>query len=233
MIAIRKSEDRGHFHQDWLDSHHTFSFDTYHDPRHMNFRSLRVINEDRVSPERGFPMHPHSNMEILTFIVSGELQHQDSLGSRETIHAGEVQRISAGRGIRHSEANPSSDQEVHLLQIWIYPEKNDLEPGYEQRRFSSTGKGQTGLRLIGSHDGHDGSVLIHQDVSLYAGELDAGQGIDYRLETGRHAWLQVIEGTLSLNGKRLEAGDGAAVSNEQLLHAEAQTQSQFLLFDLN
>lgn len=230
MINLRKSEERGHFRADWLDSRHTFSFDTYQDPAHMHFRALRVINEDRVAAGAGFPLHPHRDMEIITFILSGALEHQDDLGHREIIRAGQLQRITAGTGIRHSEANPSADEEVHLLQIWIFPETKDLPPSYETRRFDAVDA--AGLRLLAARDGRQGSAVVHQDVSLYAGTLTAGGHIEHRLATGRHAWLQMTEGELTLNGTSLAAGDGAAVSDEAALQLSAKGKVSFILFDL-
>lgn len=229
MINLRKSEERGVTREPWLDSRHSFSFAGYHDPRWMGFRALRVINDDRVAPAAGFPLHPHSDMEILTFIHAGALEHRDSLGHRETIGAGEVQRITAGRGIRHSEYNPSATEEVRLLQIWILPEDTGLEPSYETRRFSGNGDG---LRLIASHDGRDGSAVIRQDVSLYAGRLESGAALAYRLASGRHAWLQLVAGRVGLNGTPLNEGDGAAVSDERELLLSSATGGEFLLFDL-
>lgn len=230
MITLRKSTERGHYRADWLDSRHTFSFDTYHDPAHMGFRALRVINEDRVAPGAGFPLHPHRDMEIVTFILAGALEHRDDLGHREVIRAGEVQRISAGTGIRHSETNPSGKEEVHLLQIWIFPAEKGLAPSYETRRFSSVAS--DGLRLIASRDGRKGSAVIHQDVSLYVGGLAAGSRHEHLLTPGRHAWLQVTGGELTLNGIPLAAGDGAAASEESELELAAVSETAFLLFDL-
>lgn len=232
MITVRKSQDRGHAREEWLDSYHSFSFDTYHDPEQMGFRSLRVINEDRVEPGRGFPLHPHRDMEILTFVLEGELAHQDNLGSREVIHAGEVQRITAGSGIMHAEFNPSAKEAVHLLQIWIDPDQKGLAPSYESRRYAEATAGD-GMRLIASASGRDGSAHIHQDANLYAAKLARGGNIDYRLIEGRHAWLQVTKGALVLNGESLAAGDGAAISNEELLTISAAKDSHFVLFDLN
>jgi quercetin 2,3-dioxygenase len=230
MIELRKSAERGHFRADWLESRHTFSFDTYHDPAYMGFRSLRVINEDRVAPGAGFPLHPHRDMEIITFILAGALEHRDDLGHREIIHAGEVQRISAGTGIRHSEANPSATEEVHLLQIWIFPESKGLVPGYETRRFAASG--DNGLFLLASRDGREGSAVVHQDVSLYAGLLPAGSQLEHSLAIGRHSWLQMTGGELNLNGTALATGDGAAVSEERTLELTASSETSFLLFDL-
>jgi len=230
MITIRKSEDRGLVRENWLESRHTFSFDTYHDPDWMRFRNLRVINEDWVAPGNGFPMHPHRDMEIVTFILEGALEHRDSMGNRETIRAGELQRITAGSGIRHSEANPSDSETVHLLQIWIFPDEKGLEPSYEVRRFGFSGNG---LRVIASRDGRDGSAVINQDVSVFAGSIDSQGRLDYSLTPGRHAWIQVIEGQGELNGNLLSMGDGAAVSEEPGLALEAKDVWRFLLFDLN
>jgi redox-sensitive bicupin YhaK (pirin superfamily) len=230
MITVRKSQERGHVQEDWLDSRHTFSFGEYHDPGHMGFRALRVINEDRVQPGRGFPLHPHHDMEIITFIIEGMLEHRDDMGNRETIRAGEIQRITAGAGIRHSEANPSDHEPVHLLQIWIFPEKKGLPPGYEMKRFASAPGNE--LSLLISRDGRKGSALLHQDAAVYFAKLEAGRNLEWSLPTGRHAWLQVIDGSLDLNGTRLESGDGAAVSDEEMLKLAGREASRFILFDL-
>ncbi|NIQ98133.1 MAG: pirin family protein [Desulfuromonadales bacterium] len=232
MIKVRKSQERGHTRESWLDSYHTFSFDTYQDPEHTQFRTLRVINEDWVAPARGFPLHPHRDMEIFTFVISGVLEHKDSLGGHERIAAGEVQRITAGSGIRHSEANPSSSEEVHLLQIWIFPEEKGLEPGYEKKSFAA-GDNDEALRLIASPDGRGDSAVIHQNVALYTGSLQAGGQLDYSLGEGRHAWLQIITGDVAVNGCHLSDGDGAAVSDEGLLDIQASSDTRFILFDLN
>jgi quercetin 2,3-dioxygenase len=231
MITLRPSAERGHFRSDWLDSFHTFSFDTYQDPRHMGFRSLRVINEDRVAPGQGFPLHRHENMEVITIIADGQLKHEDSLGHGSVIGPGEVQRFSAGTGIRHSEFNPSAEKEVHLLQIWIIPEKKGLPPSYEQKRFDPADS-QGSLRLIASRDGRDGSITLHQDAALFRGDLMTGQTLEYSLAWNRHAWLQMIEGDLFVNGTRMKAGDGAAISDEPQLRLRAGENASFLLFDL-
>lgn len=231
MITLRKSQDRGHFSTDWLDSSHTFSFDTYHDPEHMGFRTLRVINEDRVQAGGGFPLHPHRDMEILSFVLEGALKHRDNLGHEEVIRAGEVQRISAGTGVMHSEFNPSDSEEVHFLQIWIIPEKKGLKPSYEKRQFEP--RGRNSLRLLASRDGKGGAAIIHQDVVLYAGEVEAGHTIDYPLKEGRHAWVQVISGELELGAERLASGDGAAVSEERVLSLSTAREAKFILFDLS
>lgn len=231
MITVRKSQDRGHFQADWLDSYHTFSFDTYYDPVHMGFRTLRVINQDRVRAGAGFPLHPHRDMEILSFVLAGDLKHKDNLGHEEVIRAGEVQRITAGSGIMHSEFNPSDIEEVHFLQIWILPEEKGLKPSYEKKQFEP--KKPNSLQLLASRDGRDGSAILHQDVALYSGELEADSTIEHRLSDGRHAWIQVISGELELGGHRLEAGDGAAISEERALGIAAQNKASFILFDLN
>jgi redox-sensitive bicupin YhaK (pirin superfamily) len=231
MIKLRTSRDRGHFQSDWLDSYHSFSFDTYHDPAHMGFRTLRVINQDRVAAGSGFPLHPHRDMEILSFVLSGALKHQDSLGHEGVIRAGEVQRISAGSGISHSEFNPSETEEVHFLQIWILPDQKGLAPSYEQRRFNG-GEPNT-LRLIASRDGHNDSAVIHQDVSIFSGQLSSGAEQDYLIQAGRHIWLQLVQGQLLVNGHPLSPGDGIALSQESRLQLEASSDAHFLLFDLN
>lgn len=231
MITLRKSNERGRFTSDWLDSRHTFSFDTYQDPQHMGFRTLRVINQDRVAPGQGFPLHPHKDMEILSFVLEGALKHRDSLGNEGIIRAGQVQRITAGSGIRHSEVNPSQDEEVHFLQIWILPKVKGLEPGYETVSFVPTAPNR--LHLLASPDGAQGSATIRQDVRLYTATLEAGQALTYRLDAGRHAWLQLIDGEVVLSGLTLAAGDGAAISEEEQLQFRATGEARFLLFDLN
>jgi redox-sensitive bicupin YhaK (pirin superfamily) len=231
MITIRKSEDRGHFDFGWLDTYHTFSFDQYYDPAHMHFRSLRVINEDRVQPGHGFPTHSHRDMEIITYILSGALEHRDSMGNGSVIRPGDVQRMSAGTGVSHSEFNPSDTETVHLLQIWILPERRDLPPSYEEKAFSD-GDRRGRLRLIAASDGREDSVTIHQDTQLYATVLNAGQTVVHSLSEGRHAWLQIARGRVSLNEMELKQGDGAAVSNESELTIAAHDQADVLLFDL-
>jgi redox-sensitive bicupin YhaK (pirin superfamily) len=231
MITIRKSEERGHVNMGWLDTYHTFSFDQYFDPAHMHFRSLRVINEDRVQPGRGFPTHSHRDMEIITYILSGALEHKDSMGTGSVIRPGDVQRMSAGTGVSHSEFNPSETELVHLLQIWIVPRERGLPPSYEQKFFDE-GERQGKLRLIASDDGSDGSVTINQDARVYATILDAGQTAVYSLKENRYAWLQVARGTIRLNEVELNQGDGAAVSNENELVIAARDQAEVLLFDL-
>lgn len=231
MIIKRPAAERGQTRTGWLDSHHTFSFNRYYDPRWSGFRDLLVINEDFVGPSGGFGAHSHSDMEILTYIVSGSLQHKDSMGNTSVIRAGEVQRMSAGTGVTHSEFNPSSEEPVHLLQIWITPERRGAAPGYEQREFSEEERSGR-LRLIASHAGRDGSVKVHQDAEVYSGILGAGEEADFTIREGRSAWVQVVKGSVKLNGVELGAGDGAAVSAEEKLSLRADEPSEVLLFDL-
>lgn len=232
MITIRKSSERGHFNFGWLDTYHTFSFDQYYDPNYMAFRSLRVINEDRVHPGRGFPTHPHRDMEIITYILKGALQHRDSMGNSSIIRPGEVQRMSAGTGVSHSEANPSQTEPVHLLQIWIIPNQMGLDTSYEQKFFAEDEK-RNQLRLVASTNGRDGSVTVHQDVNLYASVLDGGSEVAYELNPNRYAWLQVARGAVTLNGMNLDQGDGAAISKESDLRINGREPSEVLLFDLD
>jgi quercetin 2,3-dioxygenase len=229
MIEIRHRDERGHFDHGWLNTYHTFSFDRYYDPSHMGFRALRVINEDRVAPAQGFGTHPHRDMEILTYILEGALEHKDSMGTGSIIRPGEVQRMSAGTGVTHSEFNPSRTEPVHLLQIWILPEARGLKPSYEQRQFSR-GEMRGRLRLVAGHDPVDGAVKIHQDVQLFATILD-GESVKYELLPARYAWLQIAKGAIELHGKKLEAGDGCAVAEERNL--ELSGNGEALLFDLN
>lgn len=231
MITLRRSRERGHFDHGWLNTFHTFSFDQYYDPRYMNFRTLRVINEDFVAAGCGFPTHGHRDMEIITYILEGALRHEDSMGNGSVIRPGDVQRMSAGTGVRHSEKNDSPDEGVHLLQIWILPDTVDLEPGYEQKAFSEDERrGQ--LRLIASSDGRDGSVTVHQDVSLFASILGAGESVKYDMDQTRYGWLQVARGAVDVNGQRAEQGDGVIVIGESLLEIAADQPSEILLFDL-
>jgi quercetin 2,3-dioxygenase len=231
MITIRRAEDRGQTALDWLDSRHSFSFGDYYDPAHMGFGALRVINDDRVAPESGFGAHPHRDMEILTFVLEGALEHRDSLGNGSSITAGEVQRMTAGTGIRHSEFNASSVDPVHLLQIWILPEKRGLVPGYEQRRFGPQEK-RGRLRLIASRDGRDGAVTLHQDVDLYAGVLEPGARASHTLRRGRRAWAQLARGEARVGDQLLRAGDGAALQDEAAVEINASQPTEVLLFDL-
>jgi redox-sensitive bicupin YhaK (pirin superfamily) len=231
MITIRKAADRGHTKIDWLDSRHSFSFGDYYDPQNMGFGPLRVINDDRVAPGGGFGAHPHRDMEIITYIVSGAVEHKDSLGTGSVIRPGDVQRMTAGSGIRHSEFNPSKTEPVHFLQIWIQPNQKNLTPSFEQRTLPETER-LGGLRLIASQDGRDESVTIHQDVDVYAALLKPGQSVRHSIPGGHNAWLQLIRGSISLNGQQLQPGDGAAVQQEQKLEVTAQDESELLLFDL-
>jgi len=232
MIKIRRSNERGKANYGWLDTNYTFSFSDYYDPRFMGFRDLRVINEDYIEPAQGFPKHGHRDMEIITYMISGELSHRDSMGNGETIHPNEVQRMTAGTGVLHSEYSSPTDK-THLLQIWILPEKNGLEPGYEQKYFAPEDK-QGKLRIVASRGGDDGSVKINQDVKLYSSILNSGKQVSYELSDGRHGWIQVISGAIDVNGHTLTAGDGAAISGETLLKiAATDDKSEFLLFDLN
>lgn len=231
MIEIRRSQDRGHANHGWLDTHYSFSFADYHDPRFMGFRSLRVINDDRVAPGRGFPTHGHRDMEIVTYVLEGALQHRDSLGNGSVIRPGDVQRMSAGTGVSHSEFNPSRGEALHLLQIWILPERNGLAPEYEQKTFSDAEK-RGKLPLVASPDGRDGSVTIHQDAEIYASVLGARDRVTHALKPGRHAWVQVASGKVQLNGRALEEGDGAAVSSESKLELAGVDEAEVLLFDL-
>jgi len=233
MITVRRSDERGHFDHGWLDTYHSFSFASYYDPKHMGFRSLRVINEDRVAPGGGFGTHPHRDMEIITYVLQGGLAHKDSMGNGSTIRPGDVQRMSAGTGVLHSEFNHSKDEAVHLLQIWILPDKEGVTPSYEQKFFDAESKRGV-LRLIASRDGRDGSVTIHQDADLFASVLGKGVSVEHELSAGRHAWLQVVRGKVAANGVELTAGDGAAVSAESKLTVEgSEDGSEILLFDLD
>ncbi len=231
MISVRPADQRGHFDHGWLDTYHTFSFADYYDPRNMGFRSLRVINEDRVAGGRGFGTHPHRDMEIITYVVEGALEHKDSMGNGSPITPGEVQRMSAGTGVAHSEYNGSKSDPVHLLQIWILPERQGMTPSYEQKRFPPEER-RGRLRLIGSRDAREGAVTIHQDVELYAGLLEPGEKTAHALAENRHAWVQMIRGEITLNGKTLNAGDGAAVTAETSLEFAGVASAEFLLFDL-
>ena len=231
MITLRKSEDRGHFDLGWLDTYHTFSFDRYYDPAHTHFRSLRVINEDRVAPGQGFPTHSHRDMEIITCILEGALEHRDNMGNGSVIRPGDVQRMTAGSGVSHSEFNSSRDQIVHLLQIWIMPDARNLPPSYEQKFFTAEDRSGK-LRLIASPDGSAGSVTIHQDARVYAALLNDSQLIKHTLPPNRYAWIQLARGTLTVNDLELKAGDGAAVSDEQELEIAAGENVELLLFDL-
>jgi len=228
MIEIRPSEERGHNKLSWLDSRFTFSFDQYYDPDHTQFRSLRVINEDVIAPGGGFPTHPHRDMEILTWILEGALEHRDNTGGRGVIRPGELQHMTAGRGVLHSEFNPSSKDPAHLLQIWILPERRGLDPSYEQLAFSDADlRGKFSLVA-----GPEAPITIHQDANLYIARLEKGAEASQSIAPGRHAWIQVARGAIKLNGTELKAGDGAAVSNESRIRVESREPSEVLLFDL-
>jgi len=231
MITIRPAAARGHADHGWLDSRHTFSFADYYDERHMGFRALRVINEDRVQPGQGFGTHSHRDMEIISYVLEGALQHKDSLGNGSVIRPYEVQRMSAGRGVAHSEFNSSRDELVHFLQIWILPRRRDLDPSYEQRLFPVEEQ-RNRLRLLAAEDGRDEAVTIHQDVELYGTVLDAGAEVRHDLRPGRHAWVQIARGEALVNGQPLRAGDGAAVSDEPAVGLVAVAPSEALVFDL-
>lgn len=231
MIQVRKSEDRGHFDHGWLDTYHTFSFGEYYDPEYTRFRALRVMNEDRVKPGQGFGTHPHRDMEIVTYVLAGALEHRDSMGNGEVLRPGEFQRMSAGTGITHSEFNPSDAQPVHLYQIWLFPERKGIEPSYEQKRFGDE-ELENRLRLVASPDAADGSLLIHQDARILLSRIDDGKQVRHELASGRHAWLQILRGAVSLNGLDLDTGDGAAVSEERLLTIQAKGGAEIMLFDL-
>lgn len=231
MIRVRRGSERGHFDHGWLNTYHTFSFAGYHDRAHMGFRSLRVMNEDWIGPGRGFGAHPHENMEIVTYVLSGELAHQDSLGTGSTIRPGELQRMTAGTGIVHSEFNPSTTEPVHLYQIWLFPERAGLEPSYEQKAFPEEER-RGRLRLVASPDGRDGSLTIRQDARLYLGSLEGGEEIPHELEPGRHAWVQVLRGEVRLGDFAMSAGDGAAIAEERSLAIRAGGPAEVLVFDL-
>ena len=231
MLTIRRAGARGHADHGWLDTRHTFSFADYYDPREMGFGSLRVINEDRVRPGAGFPTHGHRDMEILSYVLAGALEHRDSLGTGSVIRPGDVQRMSAGTGVMHSEYNASAAEPVHFLQIWILPERRGLAPGYEQNHFPAADR-RGRLRLVASRDGRDGSLVIHADAHVYATLLEPGQAVTHALAANRHAWVQVAHGTVTLDGEALAAGDGAAVSGEGALALAAREPAEVLVFDL-
>lgn len=232
MIRVRRSNERGKANFGWLDSSHTFSFGSYYDPAHMGFSDLRVINEDRVTPGKGFEPHSHRDMEIISYVLDGGLAHEDSMGNGSVIRPGDVQRMTAGTGVQHSEMNASKDAPVHFLQIWVLPEREGLEPGYEQKHFTAEEKAGA-LKLVGSRDGREGSVTIHQDVSLYAGILEPQDAVAMTLASGRKGWLQVVSGAVSLNDEALATGDGAAVEGVDELKLRAvEGPAEVLWFDL-
>ena len=231
MISIRKSKERGHADHGWLDTRFTFSFADYYDPKHVHFRTLRVMNDDRVAGGGGFPMHPHSDMEIVTYVLEGALEHRDSMGNGSVIKPGDIQYMSAGTGITHSEFNASETEPVHLYQIWMFPAEKGQKPTYDQKNFSEAEK-RGKLRLIASTDGRDGSVKIRQDNELYATVLGAGESVKHTLKPERHAYVQVARGSVTLNGKALETGDGAAISAEKTLELTGVKDAEVLVFDL-
>jgi len=231
MIRVRQAAERGHFDHGWLDTYHTFSFGDYYDPAHMGFRSLRVINDDRVQPSQGFGMHGHRDMEIVTYVLDGALEHRDSMGNGSIIRAGELQRMTAGTGVRHSEFNPSDKEWVHLYQIWLLPGRKGLEPGYEELAVGQEEK-RGRFRLVASPDRADGSMIIHQDARLYLASLTPGQAVSHEIGRGRGAWLQVLQGRVNCLGKDLAAGDGLAVTDEESMVVQAADLSEVLLFDL-
>ena len=229
-MQIRRSGERGHANHGWLDSHHTFSFADYHDPKQMGFRALRVINEDRVAPGQGFGRHGHRDMEIVTYVLEGALEHKDSMGNGEVLRPGEFQRMSAGTGVQHSEFNASKSDPVHFLQIWIQPDKAGHAPGYEQKTFGDDRRGK--LRVIASPDGHDDSVRIHQNASMYAALLSPGETVRHELKTGRGAWLHVVKGSVDVNGTELAAGDAVSFVEPTTIASVAKTDAEVILFDL-
>lgn len=231
MLDIIRSGDRGRADHGWLQAKHTFSFASYYNPERMQFSSLRVINEDVVQPGMGFGTHPHNDMEIVTYVISGALEHKDSMGNGSVIRPGDMQRMTAGTGVQHSEFNPSDEESVHLLQIWILPEARNLEPGYEQTFYSREDK-LNHWKLVGSRDGRDGSLTIHQDISLFASVLETGSTLDYAFDGGRRGFLQVVRGDVSCNGERLASGDAIALDGVESISVEAHTESELLLFDL-
>jgi len=231
MITIRPAAERGHGQHGWLDTRHTFSFNDYHDPRHMGFRVLRVINEDRVQPGQGFGMHGHRDMEIISYVLEGALAHRDSLGNGSVLRQGEFQCMTAGTGIRHSEFNPSDREPVHFYQIWLYPDRTDLPPRYDQREFPVEER-RNWLRLVAAPDGRDGSLSIHQNAQVFLASLTAGEEVEHKLIPARHAWLQVLRGSVVANALTLTAGDGAAISNEPAVSVVGNEASEVMLFDL-
>jgi redox-sensitive bicupin YhaK (pirin superfamily) len=231
MIQVRKATDRGHANHGWLNTYHTFSFSTYQDPQHTRFRSLRVMNEDWVAAGQGFGTHPHNDMEIVTYVLEGALEHRDSMGNGEVLRPGEFQRMTAGTGITHSEFNPSKTEPTHLYQIWLFPESKGLTPSYEQKRFDEAGR-LNQLQLVASRDAANGSLLIHQDAKIYLSQIQTGHEVALDLNANRYAWLQVLRGSVTLNGEPLQTSDGAAVSAETQLKIQATTNAEIMLFDL-
>jgi len=231
MMKIRKASERGHAEHGWLDSYHTFSFADYYDPQWMGFSSLRVINDDLVMPGMGFGTHPHRDMEIITYVLSGALEHKDSMGNGRVIRAGDVQYMAAGTGVQHSEFNPAKDEAVHLLQIWIQPDRKGVKPRYAEKSFKDAATGK--LHLVTSKAGRDGSIAVHQDADVWLAKLDAGNRVAHQLAPGRRAWVHVAEGEVTLNGETLQAGDAAALTEPMAVELAATRPAQVLLFDLN
>jgi redox-sensitive bicupin YhaK (pirin superfamily) len=231
MMTIRRANERGHAQHGWLDSYHTFSFSNYYDPEWMGYRSLRVINDDLVMPGQGFGTHPHRDMEIITYVLSGALKHEDSMGNGRVIKPGEVQYMAAGTGIQHSEFNPAPDEAVHFLQIWVQPDRKGLKPRYAEKSYADAATGQ--LHLVASKAGREGSLVINQDADLYLAKLDEGQKVTHSVKPGRHAWVHVAEGEVTLNGQALKGGDAAAFSGESAIQLAGAKPAQVLLFDLN
>jgi hypothetical protein len=231
MMRLRKAQDRGHADHGWLNTYHTFSFADYHDAAHMGFRSLRVINEDRVAPGMGFGTHGHRDMEIISYVLAGALEHKDSMGNGSVLLPGEFQRMSAGTGVRHSEFNPSSTEAVHFYQVWLLPQRQGVEPSYEQKFFAEADK-RDQLRLVASPDDADGSLTIHQDARVYLSMLQPGKSVAHEIAIGRHAWVQVLRGQVRVNGTLLETSDGLAVSDERILTVVGEQAAEIMLFDL-
>lgn len=231
MIQVRKASDRGHANHGWLNTYHTFSFSMYQDPQHVRFRSLRVMNEDWVAAGQGFGTHPHNDMEIVTYVLEGALEHRDSMGNGEVLRPGEFQRMSAGTGITHSEFNPSKTEPTHLYQIWLFPEQKGITPSYEQKRFDENGR-LNRLQLVASRDAAEESLLIHQDARIYLSQIETNKTVALELNANRHAWLQVLRGSVTLNGESLQTSDGAAVSGESKLEIQATSNAEIMLFDL-
>ena len=231
MFQIRRAEERGHANHGWLDSYHTFSFAGYRDPNHVGFRSLRVMNEDRIAAGQGFGTHAHHDMEIVSYVLNGELEHKDSIGNGQVLRPGEFQRITAGTGITHSEFNPSANQETHFYQIWLLPERKGLEPSYEQKGFDPHGRSNR-WQLVASRQAKDGSLLIHQDANIFLADLDGGRELPIVIAVGRHVWLQVLRGSIETDSHVLSTGDAVAISNETRLTVSATNNAQLMLFDL-
>jgi len=231
MITIRRANERGHGDHGWLNSYHTFSFASYHDPQHMGFRSLRVMNEDRVAAGQGFGNHAHRDMEIVSYVLDGELEHEDSIGNGEVLRPGEFQRITAGTGITHSEFNPSATKPTHFYQIWLLPERKGIDPSYEQKQFDPVGR-KNQLQLVASRDAAEGSLLIHQDAKIYLADLTTGDDLNYEIPTGRYVWLQVLVGSVIVNGQSLSTSDAVAVSDESALLLQTDDHAEFMLIDL-